>query len=377
MPYLPLVSVCIPAYNASGTLRQTLDSVLAQRYPNIEVIVSDNHSTDTTEQVIRSYAERNVQYCRPDPPPEWQLGSPSYIGIYVNANFVSKQGQGEYICLFHSDDIYDPAIVQELVELMQANPKAGAAFTMRRTIGKDGQLIRMGAPQLPPELRGQQWFDFATLFNAVLTHGNFLATPSVILRRSVLEAVGDFVEQEFRTSADLEMWLRIAQKHPIGVIDKPLLSYRVSQSHASYRYNHLRTTQADFFTVIDYFLAQPALRRQATPEALASYEFQRSKDQIDCATNMLLHGRVDEATELLRSATQRGHFATAVRRRSKRLAYLFFGVGLLASSKVGLGPQAARLLHKAEQLRMQRRQSATGSQIQPMAGAGRRSSDPV
>lgn len=373
----PFVSICVPAYNAAGTLGQTLDSLLAQRYSNFEIIVSDNHSTDATPQVIQSYAARGVRYCQPDTAPDWLVGKPSYIGAYVNANFVSKRGTGEFLCLYHADDLYHPDMVARQAALMEANPHVGAVFTALRTIGPDGQPIRMGEWLMPGPLQGRQVFDFASVFNAILVYGNFLYTPSVMLRRSVLDAVGDFDEERFRTSADLEMFLRIAQRFSIGIINEPLLNYRISPKQYSAQYNRLRTTPADFFTVIDHFLAQPAVQSLATPEAMASYLFQRSKDQIDCATNMLLQGRVDEAAALLRSATQKEHFATAVRRRSKRLAYLFFGVGLLASSRIGLGPQAARLLHEAEQLRMQRRQSASSSQVQPLAGAARRSSDPV
>ena len=107
----------------------------------------------------------------------------------------------------------------------------------------------------------------------------------------------------------------------------------------------------------------------ATPESLASYEFQRSKDQIVCATNLLLQGQVQPASDLLQKATRPQHFATALRRRSKRFLSLLSGVGLLASARLGVGPQAARVLHQAEQLRVQHQFSKPGQvrRDQPLA----------
>lgn len=111
-PELPLVSVCIPAYNSEDTLGKALEAVLAQDYPLLDVVVSDNHSTDHTRAVVEQYAERGVRYCTPGTRPEWAANLPSYIGAYSNANFVLSQGRGEYLCLFHSDDLYEPSIVR-------------------------------------------------------------------------------------------------------------------------------------------------------------------------------------------------------------------------------------------------------------------------
>ena len=67
----PLVSICIPAYNAEKTLKTTLNSLLSQEYSNYEIVVSDNHSTDATEKVIVSFSGENVRYCKPSHRPEW------------------------------------------------------------------------------------------------------------------------------------------------------------------------------------------------------------------------------------------------------------------------------------------------------------------
>lgn len=350
---LPFVNICIPAYNAALTLEHTLRSLLVQQYPEYEIIVSDNHSTDSTAALIRSFAEQGVRYCSPTLDTEWLVGKPRFIGAYHNANFVVSQASGEYLCLYHADDLYAPDIVYKQAVFLSSEPDAGAVFTMLRAIGDDGQPIRAGTRQLPPELSGHRSFDFPTLLNSILRYGNFLPTPSVMLRKSVFEEVGGFNEQAFRTSADLELWLRIAQRYAIGIIDEPLLNYRMSPKQYGSRYNRYRTTPADFFHVIDHFLAQQAVQEVVSPQARARYELNRSADLIECATSLLAQERVAEAQDLLHRATVRSNFATAVRQRSKRLVRLMAGAGLLGSSWIGLGPVAGRRLQQMDLRRLQ------------------------
>ena len=311
---MPLVSICIPAYNAEATIAETLDTVLAQDYPLLDVVVSDNQSTDNAKAIVQEYANRGVRYVyHSEGRPDWAAGMPSYIGAYLNANYALSHGQGDFLCLYHADDVYQPDIIRKQVEVMQSNPNVGAVFTMLRTICDNGQPIRIGSRRLPPELRGQQCFDYETLFNAILTHSNFLPASSVMLRRSALEAVGGFNEQQWRTSADLEMWLRIAQRYAISIIDEPLLNYRVSQIHFSAQYNKLRTTVWDFFIVIDHFLDIPEVRQRVRPEALFRYEMQRTSDDIIRAANMIVLGEIPNARSLLKSACSRLAFKAGLR----------------------------------------------------------------
>lgn len=353
---MPLVSVCIPAYNSEATLGETLETVLAQDYPKLDIIVSDNHSTDYTKTIVQQYAKHGVRYCTPGKRPDWAADLPGYIGAYINANFVLSQGNGEYLCLFHSDDLYESSIVRRQVEMMQTYPKVGAVFTGMRMIGEDSRPIRMDKSRLPNELCEHPTFDFATLLNAVLTQSNFLPTPSVMLRRSVVEQVGGFNERQFLTSADLEMWLRIAsQGYEIGFIDQPLLNYRISQRQFGGQYNKLRTTLADFFGVLDHYLNQPGMRAVAQPHSLALYELQRAADQVLCAMNLMAQGKISEAQKFMKEALQIKHFVTAFQ-RPRWLARLFVGLGLVASTWFGLGSFAGRSLYQAYQRDLRRRQ---------------------
>ncbi len=351
----PLVSICIPAYNAEATLRETLESLLSQDYPYLDIVVSDNHSTDGTKAVVQSFAERGVRYCTPGKRPTWAENLPNYIGAYINANFVLAQGRGDYLCLFHADDLYEPTIVRQQIAVMQAHPNVGAVFTRMRMIGEDSRPIRMGISMLPGTVSGSVPLAFPTLLNTVLAYSNFLPAPSVMFRRSVVEQVGGFDERHFLTSADLELWLRIAhQGYALAIIDQPLLNYRISQRQFGEQYNKLRTTLADMFSVLDHYLSQPDVLAVVQAQSLALYQAQRASDRVVCAMHLLAQGKVAEARVMLQPAMHMRYFRSALK-NPRLLLRLMMGVCFLVSIRLGLGALLGQLVYRIHQRDLQRR----------------------
>ncbi len=335
----PLVSICIPAYNAERTLRATLDSLLAQRYPAIEIIVSDNHSTDGTAGIIAGYADRGVRACPPPPPPA--PGEPSYIGAYRNADHVLRQGTGEYLCLFHADDLYGPDIVQRQVERMEQAPELGAVFARYAYRSPAGEPVRAQPPALPRKLAQTPIVRLPLLLNVVMIYGNMLPTPGVMLRRSVFAQVGGFNEQEYGTSADLDYWLRVAAFCGIGIIDEPLFGYRLSESQGGAQYNKLRTTLADMFLVLDAYQKQPGIK--VSPLTRRWYATLRAADEITCAQNLCAAGRDDEARSRLGQALPTVDVSLALR-RPKLFGRYAAGLMLWLAATAGVGRSAGRIV---------------------------------
>jgi hypothetical protein len=273
---------------------------------------------------------------------------PDYVGAYVNANYALSQGSGEYLCLYHADDLYAPNMVRAQVSLAEGDPDIGAVFTMLRTIGLDGRPLSKDARRLPLELRGREVFGFDELFNATLSHGNFLPAPSAMMRRDALAAVGGFDEQRFRTSADLEMWLRIARRYKIGIVDEPLLEYRVQVQQYGTQYNRLRRSPAHFFIVMDHFLAMSEVRQNVRYRGLSAYEAERSVDFVRCGMNLLAQDEVAEG----RARLEDGLGGTW--RHPWALARLALGAGLWVCTRLGLGAPAGRLLSRVHQWRLRR-----------------------
>lgn len=336
----PLVTVCVPAHNAARTLARTLDSILAQDYPAVEIIVSNYASTDQTAAIAQQYAARGVRYV--------------YNAVGDNWNFVLALTTSPFVALYHADDLYLPTMISRQMDFLQAEPDACAVFTMSQGIDENDQPIRQGTAQLPPELRGQCKFDFPTLFNAILKHTDFISTPTLLARRETLATIGRF-DYQFDSAADLDLWLRMARWRPIGIIDEPLHRYRVSPQQGSAQMERTRTFEAHYFMVMDHYLALPEVSTGVQADALTFYEMQRSIDRVGRAMRLLLNGQAAEAGTLLQLAQPWKHLE-AGRQRPYRLRQLLLGCALWFATRLRLGTAAGRVAHALYQLEVKRRQ---------------------
>lgn len=321
----PLVSICIPTYNAGKTVMSTLQSILNQTYHNLEILVVDNASTDNTVGLLEQVNDPRLVIHRNE----------KNIGGEPNWSNCIQLATGEYIAVFHADDLYLPNMVEKQVRVLLDNPSVGAAFTMASLINDRDEII--GQSKLPAKLRRKRVFHYPEIFFSILEKGNFLVCPSSMVRGKLYKELAPFDIQRFGTSADLDMWLRILEKGPIAVLDEKLMSYRVSATHGSYQWPFVRTEEADFFRVMDYYLSVRSGIMDIPRGVLDTYEFQRSLDKIVRAINHLNKGESAEARRLLRESVSGRAFRGAMRNigRPRTVAFWLCGVLLLSPSPLG------------------------------------------
>jgi glycosyltransferase involved in cell wall biosynthesis len=167
----PLVTIAIPTYNrAESYLRQSLESVLAQTYQDLEVIVSDNCSPDNTERLA-------AEYCRGDKRLTY-FRQRRNIGPNSNFNFCLAKARGRYFLLLPDDDLIDPDFVETCVRAGRDDPRAGIIRTGIRVINDTGLVLwekRNEVRHLPVEefFRGwfagkTAWYLASTLFDTAL-----------------------------------------------------------------------------------------------------------------------------------------------------------------------------------------------------------------
>ncbi|MGA2670015.1 MAG: glycosyltransferase [Dehalococcoidia bacterium] len=328
----PLVSICIPTYNAEKTIMHTIGSILNQTYHNLEILVVDNASTDNTLSLLRQVNDPRVVIHRNE----------RNIGAEANFSKCVQLATGEYIAIFHADDLYLPNMVEKQVQAFQDNPAVGSVFTMASRINDRDEII--GESILPAELRGKRVHHFPEIFFGILENGNFLVTPSCMVRGKLYKDLAPFDGDRFGTSADLDMWLRILKKGPIAVLDEKLMSYRVSTTHGSYQFRFFRTEEADFFKVMDYHLSVESGVLDIPRSILNKYEFQRSLDKIIRAISHLNKGESAEARRLLRESLSMRAFRGAMQSigRPRTVAFWLCGILLLGSGH--FGPYIAKSL---------------------------------
>lgn len=136
-----LVTIGIPTRNrARGYLRDALGSAVAQAYPNLEILVSDNCSTDDTEAAVRGWDDPRVRYFR----------HTTDIGANGNFNFLLAAAKGEYFLLLHDDDMLDPDFVEVCLQAVDGAGDVGIIRTGTRIIDATGAVVR----ELPNEVAG-------------------------------------------------------------------------------------------------------------------------------------------------------------------------------------------------------------------------------
>lgn len=312
----PLVCICIPTYNAAATIRETLASVLAQTYTNLVVHISDNASTDGTLKVIESIADQRITIHR----------QKENIGAEGNFTKCIQLATGKYTAIFHADDVYEPSMVTKQVAFLEANAEAGAVFTEASLIDASGKMI--GSLGLPQRLLSVDClYDFKTIFKFVLQYSNFLICPSAMVRTEVYQQeIRSWRGEAFGTSADLDVWFRILQRHIIGILPERLMRYRISVSQHSEQLRS-RTIRSDFFRVIDHYLAQEDVHVLLSPENWLHYCRLERTDRIVRAVNLYLLGHEQEARALCLGILPADAFRAAVH-DCRGLATLAAGISL-------------------------------------------------
>jgi glycosyltransferase involved in cell wall biosynthesis len=326
----PLVSIVVPVWNGERYLRESLDSILGQTHPRLEVIAVDDASTDSTPEILASYGDR-IRVLR----------QPATRGIYANANDGIELARGQLIGVFHADDVYLPHMVEREVAWLDEYPEAGAAFCADVFVDADGR--EFGRLELPGEVRGGQPLDYARILNALLTYKNaFLRCPTALVRASVYRELGGYRQDQFKNTSDVEMWLRIARRYPLGVVDEHLLLYRRGHGSSSERYHRLRTDEERFFTILDLELAAHG-RAVAAESALRAYEAHRAQDTLMRAVNHYILGNRAEALGALRAAPLR---TIARGRQIQRGRMLALAMGLQLVLRTPRLPAVASLFER-------------------------------
>lgn len=273
----PLVCICIPHYNNENTISDTLDSILNQTYKNIKVKIFDNVSTDNSLQIIQDYASRY-----------------SNLEVFQNETNLGGEGnfskcieglEGQFGAIYHADDIYHPNMVETQVKYLLEND-ISAIFVRANLI--DDNSNNIGEQFFPDEFKNNNYyqFNFEQLFSLILKYDNFLITPSVMADVTIYKnLIKSWNGEQFKTSADLDVWLRFSEIKDIGIITEKLISYRMSTASFSYRTKFSRIIPRDMFLIIDYYLD----KYSNVIFDKADYEFLKFKDNVLVLCNKILN----------------------------------------------------------------------------------------
>lgn len=199
-----LVSIIIPTYNRSDTISRSIRSAIMQTYPEIEVIIVDDASTDDTKDVVQSFTDSRIQYLRHF----------ENMGGGTARNTGIKVSRGEYLAFLDSDDEWLPDKLERQVQLFESLPNSyGLVYCGFFVRSKDGKIIK----GRPPEKRGDIFFDMLSR--------NVIGTLSVaMIKKEFIDKIDGF-DEDLNCRQDYDLYLRLTRICKCDFIINPLVVY--------------------------------------------------------------------------------------------------------------------------------------------------------
>ena len=218
----PVVSVIMNCRNSSQFLREAIDSVYSQTFPDWEIIFWDNASSDASPDIAQSYAkrenDRRLRYFRAEEPTP--LGEARNLAI--------AEARGRYIAFLDCDDLWLPEKLADQVALLETNPKMGLVctdtvlFTGRREINR---MFRMAPPKRGAALR------------ELMTAG-WIAMSAAMIRKAALDGLDEWFDPAFSMAEEADLFYRLAWDWELDYVNLPLTRWRVHEHNTTFKKFH-------------------------------------------------------------------------------------------------------------------------------------------
>lgn len=207
----PTVSFVVPCFRLAHLLEDCLNSILAQSYTDLEVMVMDDCSPDNTADVVASYSDARVRYVRNE----------KNLGHLRNYNAGIELARGKYVWVISADDrLRAPYIVERYVAVLDAEPNVGFAFCPAITWdgNAEGAVWSAHGP-VDVTFRNHE-------FTRRLLQSNCVSAPTGLVRRTAYDKVGLF-PLDLPFAGDWYIWLALALHFDVAYLAEPMVNYRV------------------------------------------------------------------------------------------------------------------------------------------------------
>ncbi|GAB4461751.1 MAG: hypothetical protein OHK0037_11440 [Elainellaceae cyanobacterium] len=177
--HAPLVSVIIPTYNRPKYLEEALKSAVQQTYKNIEIIVSDNHSSQNPEVLVKSFQDERIQFHR----------HPKNLGMFENVKSAFLRASGKYVASLLDDDMWEPTFLEKMVAPLEADSSLVLAFCDHYMMDEKGE-IDPAATEKCSQTYGRASLSPGTyrpFHNLSLINGSVSTAMAAVIRRENLD----------------------------------------------------------------------------------------------------------------------------------------------------------------------------------------------
>ena len=230
------ISVIVPVFNGELTIQETINSILNQTFEDLEVIISDDGSTDSTLEIVKNIFDSRIKI----------LSYPN-AGVSASRNRGISQAKGEYISFMDADDLWTPDKLEFQWQALKNNPQAAVAYSWTDYIDESSNFLKSGRRI---KVNGDA-------FSKLLVT-NFLENGSnPLISKEALEKVGG-VDESLTAAEDKDMWLKLSVDYEFVCVEKPQILYRKSINSLS---SNLKNMEATSLRVIERAFSYPKAKK--------------------------------------------------------------------------------------------------------------------
>lgn len=186
----PLISVIMPVYNGERFLKQAIDSILAQTFPNFELIIINDGSTDSTESIILAYKDRRIRYVKNE----------RNLRLIKTLNKGLKLATGKYISRMDADDIADKHLFENQIRVLQSDDSIGIVNICTYDLAEDGDKYRKSSKPL---------FFHSSILKYIICFENQITHPGIMVKANLMKKYGYKDDGTVCNIEDMDLWNRM------------------------------------------------------------------------------------------------------------------------------------------------------------------------
>ena len=256
---MPKLSVLMPTYNYGQYIEQAINSLLKQDFSDIEIIISDDCSTDNSTDVIEKLAKTNEKI-RP-------FFQKSNLGMVANWNWCLEKAKGDYIMYLFADDfLRNTNALSKLIYPLTIDERVSASASARMIVDKYGAAMFVARDLRKPGVYSGE----EVVRRCCEQVCNLVGEPSAVMFRKSAAVRG--FDTTYRQLVDLEMWLHLASQGKFYFTDEPLIAFRKHEQQQTAQNASNPLTQTEMIRIVQEYLPKPRSFRQKAVFASICYE---------------------------------------------------------------------------------------------------------
>ncbi|MBN1317553.1 MAG: glycosyltransferase [Anaerolineales bacterium] len=222
----PTISVVLPSFNGAATIRETVESVLNQTFSDLELLIVDDGSTDSTIEQLDNLKDERLE-----------IFTFSNSGLAANRNRGIARSRGEFIAFIDQDDIWLPGKLAAELEALREYPEAAVAYSWVDCIDVEGNFLWPGSRN---EIRGD-------IYSRLIQEDLLVCGSNALIRKNDLMDVGVF-DETLNSAEDWDLWIRLSAQFPFVCVPVVHVLYRISTTTLSF---DLDKTETAGLTVLE------------------------------------------------------------------------------------------------------------------------------